>query len=105
MTGTDWGPYRAAIERAERVLGRPAPSPVRHDGRNGKARLNPELPEFMMGYDAGWVTAPEIWADSGLTDNAIRNAELKAIGNGVATPQAVLALRHLLSRNGVPSVR
>lgn len=101
----DWGPYTAAIRRAEGVLGRPAPPPVRYDGRNGKPRLNPELPEFMMGWPEGYVTDPAIWEGSGLTPNKVREAQLRAIGNGVATLQAVLALRHLLNREGVPNVR
>lgn len=94
VPGTDWGPYSAAIRRWEAVLGRPAPSPVRYDGKAGKARLNPELPEFMMGWPAGWVTDPEI----GLT----RAEQLKAAGNGVVPQQAAHALRTLLARPGVP---
>lgn len=94
--GTDWGPYTAAVSGWEAVLGRPAPSPVRMDGRAGNARLNPELTEWMMGWPAGWVTAPEI----GLT----RAEQLKACGNGVVPQQATAALRHLLSRPGVPAL-
>ena len=91
---TDWGPYQAAITRWEHVTGRPAPSPVRYDGKDGKARLNPELTEWMMGWPQGWVTAPEI----GLS----RAQQLKACGNGVVTRQAATALRELLARPGVP---
>lgn len=94
--GTDWGPYAAAVARWEAVLGRSAPSPVRMDGKGGKPRLNPELTEWMMGWPEGWVTAPEI----GLS----RAEQLKACGNGVVTLQAATALRHLLSRAGVPAV-
>lgn len=92
-----WGPYAAAIARWERVIGRPAPSPVRYDGRDGKPRLNPELTEWMMGWPEGWLTDPAI----GLT----RAEQLKACGNGVVTLQALAALLELLSRPGVPPVR
>lgn len=96
VPGADWGPYMAAVARWERVLGRPAPSPVRLDGKGGKARLNPELPEWMMGWPAGWVTDPAI----GLS----RAHQLKAAGNGVVPQQAAAALRELLSRPGVPAL-
>lgn len=93
---TDWGPYQAAITRWEHVTGRAAPSPVRYDGKDGKARLNPELTEWMMGWPQGWVTDPGI----GLS----RAQQLKACGNGVVTRQAATALRELLARPGVPSL-
>lgn len=93
---TDWGPYQAAITRWEHVTGRPAPSPVRYDGKDGKSRLNPELTEWMMGWPEGWVTAPEI----GIS----RAQQLKACGNGVVTRQAATALRELLARPGVPTL-
>lgn len=96
-SGTAWGPYRAAIERWERVLGRPAPAPVLHDGKGGKARLNAALCEFMMGWPAGHVTDPAI----GLS----RAEQLKACGNGVVPQQAAAALRELLARDGVPAIR
>ncbi|MCC4250760.1 DNA cytosine methyltransferase [Microbacterium testaceum] len=91
-----WGPYAAAIARWELVMGRPAPSPVRMDGKGGKARLNPELTEWMMGWPFGWVTASVI----GLS----RAEQLKACGNGVVTLQAIAALRIMLARPGVPAV-
>lgn len=93
---TDWGPYSAAISRWGDVRGQSAPAPVRMDGRGGKARLNPELTEWMMGWPAGWVTDPAI----GLS----RAEQLKACGNGVVPQQAAAALRELLSRPGVPSI-
>ncbi|WP_240742980.1 hypothetical protein [Microbacterium sp. K36] len=93
---TDWGPYEAAIHRWEQIIGRPAPAPVRHDGKGGKARLNPELTEWMMGWPAGWVTVPAI----GLS----RAEQLKACGNGVVPQQAAAALRLLLARPGVPAL-
>jgi DNA (cytosine-5)-methyltransferase 1 len=97
VPGADWGPYTAAVERWSAVTGRPAPSPVRNDGKGGKPRLNPELPEWMMGWPAGWVTDPAI----GLT----RAEQLKAAGNGVVPQQAAAALRMLLARPGVPPLQ
>jgi DNA (cytosine-5)-methyltransferase 1 len=97
VPGDTWGPYQGAVDRWARVIGRDAPSPVRPDGKAGKDRLNPELPEWMMGWPAGWVTDPAI----GLS----RAEQLKAAGNGVVPQQAAAALRVLLSREGVPPVR
>lgn len=89
LAATNWGPYAAAVERWEPVAGT-APSPVRHDGKGGKARLNPELPEWMMGLKRGHITAAEI----GLT----RAEQLKAAGNGVVPQQAEAATVELLTR-------
>ncbi|WP_052676625.1 hypothetical protein [Microbacterium trichothecenolyticum] len=97
VSDVDWGEYEPAIRQWEAVIGRPAPSPVRYDGRDGKPRLNPEFTEWMMGWPAGWLTDPVI----GLT----RAQALRAAGNGVVTLQARLAIRELLSREGVPRVR
>lgn len=94
--GADWGPYADAIRRWEAIVGRPAPAPVRFDGKGGKPRLNPELTEWMMGWPLGWVTAAAI----GLT----RAEQLKACGNGVVPQQAAAALRELLARPGVPAI-
>jgi DNA (cytosine-5)-methyltransferase 1 len=85
--GTDWGPYEAAIRRWEAVTGRQAPPPT-VPGRTGE-RLNPALPEFMMGIPQGWVTGVP-----GLS----RNVQLKLLGNGVVPRQAEMALRILLAR-------
>lgn len=93
---SSWGAYAAAIARWESVMGRPAPSAVRMDGKGGKARLNPELTEWMMGWPAGWVTA---------SAQLSRAEQLKACGNGVVPQQAAAALRMLLARPGVPAVR
>lgn len=82
---TDFGPYAAAVARWEQVLGRPAPSPT-EPGREGKPRLSPAFVEWMMGLPEGWVT------DTGIP----RNAQLKALGNGIVPQQAALALRLLL---------
>jgi site-specific DNA-cytosine methylase len=89
----DWGPYETAIRRWEAVTGRPAPAPT-VPGKTGQ-RLNPALPEWMMGLPAGWITEVP-----GLS----RNAQLKAAGNGVVPAQAELALRILLDRAGLTSL-
>jgi DNA (cytosine-5)-methyltransferase 1 len=67
------------------------------DGKGERARLNPELTEWMMGWDDGWVTDPAI--------SLTRPEQLKACGNGVVTLQAQYALRILLARPGVPAIR
>lgn len=83
---TNWGKFEPAIRRWELVLGRPAPSPTKPDGRDGAHRLSSAFTEWMMGVPEGWIT------DCGLK----RNEELKACGNGVVPQQAELALRILL---------
>lgn len=82
-----WGPYAAAIHRWEIRLGRLAPPPT-EPGKDGRHRLSPLAVEFMMGLPAGHVT------DTGIP----RNAQLKALGNGVVPQQAALALSMLLPR-------
>lgn len=86
----DWGIYTLAIRRWERVFGRPAPRPT-EPGRTGE-RLSPQFVEWMMGLPEGWVTDVP-----GLS----RNAQLKALGNGVVPAQAAMALRLLLERAGI----
>jgi DNA (cytosine-5)-methyltransferase 1 len=54
--------------------------------------LSPRFVEFMMGVPEGWVTDVP-----GLS----RNAQLKALGNGVVPQQAAMALRLLLDRSGI----
>lgn len=82
-TAEAFGPYAPAIQRWERVLGRPAPAPT-EPGKN-RPRLASKFVEFLMGLDDGHVT------DVGLT----RNQELKALGNGVVPQQGAAALAHL----------
>lgn len=83
---TSWGVYEPAIRRWE-ALTRPAPKPTSPDGKNGRDRLNPELPEWMMGYPAGWIT------------NVIgRAAAIKAAGNAVCPQQAYAAVEQLWGR-------
>lgn len=91
-----FGLFKAAIDRWQTVIGRPAPAPTRPTGMNGGQRLSPEFTEWMMGVPAGHITNPEIWAGGGLTDSQIRNAQLKACGNGVVPQQAALAVERLL---------
>lgn len=80
-----WGAYEPAITRWERIIGRPAPTPV-ETGPKGGARLSPRFVEWLMGLPAGHVTDVP-----GLS----RNAQLKALGNGVVPQQAALALKLL----------
>ena len=76
----EWGDYRPAIERWERVVGRVAPNPVDDD------KLSPHFVEWMMGLPRGWVSdhIPQ------------RTKALSCLGNGVVPQQAILAL-HLLT--------
>jgi DNA (cytosine-5)-methyltransferase 1 len=82
-----WGRYGDAIERWESILGRRAPSPTDPSPRGGN-RLAPRFVEWMMGLPAGHVTD---------VPGLDRNAQLKALGNGVVPQQAAAAIRHLLS--------
>jgi DNA (cytosine-5)-methyltransferase 1 len=84
--GLDWGQYAPAVQRWERILGRPAPAPTVAGARGGRV-LNPQLPEWMMGLPDGWITAVP-----GLS----RNAQLKLAGNGVCPQQAAAAFAHLI---------
>lgn len=81
----DWGIYTAAIQRWERVVGRPAPVP-RVVGPRGGLKLNPALPEWMQGFPAGWITD---------VPGMSVNDALKLAGNSVNPYQAVAALRWL----------
>lgn len=80
-----WGRFEPAIRQWEQIT-RPAPSPVKADGRDGNNRLSAEFAEWMMGLPQGWVTDVPIK----------RNSHLKALGNGVVPQQAEAALRILL---------
>lgn len=82
-----WGQYAGAIRRWELTIGRPAPSPTELTPK-GSQRLSPQFVEWMMGLPAGHVTAA-----AGVN----RNAQLKALGNGVVPQQAAAALRHMLA--------
>ncbi|MFI5809286.1 DNA cytosine methyltransferase [Streptomyces sp. NPDC051561] len=86
-----WGDYEPAIRRWETVLGRPHPWP-----NDDRGRLAPEFSEWMQGVPAGHVTS--VPAPPGMSAAALRNARLKALGNGVVPLQAEVALRLLLDR-------
>lgn len=87
-----WGPYAEAVARAERALGRAAPSPT-EPNRQGNPRLSARFAEWMMMLPDGWVTDPAI----GLS----RNQQLKLCGNGVVVQQAYYALSLLAPLIGV----
>ncbi|MDO5535855.1 MAG: hypothetical protein Q4F65_14555 [Propionibacteriaceae bacterium] len=82
-----WGDYGPAIARWEAVAGRRAPDPT-EPGPKGNPRLSPRFVEWLMGLDAGHV--------SGVPD-LTRNAQLKALGNGVVPQQAAAATRAFLA--------
>lgn len=80
----DWGQYGPAIARWEHATGRTAPWAV-----DDRGRLSPLFVEWLMGLPAGHVTdVPDL----------SRNAQLKALGNGVVPQQAEAAIRLLLDR-------
>lgn len=79
-----WGKYAEAVTLWEAITGIPAPEPT-VIGPKGGRRLNPALPEWMMGLRPGL-----------LTRRLDRNAALKAAGNGVV-PLAVAAAWDLLA--------
>ena len=89
----DWRAYGPAIRRWERILGRPAPRPV-----DDRGRLSARFVEWMMGLPEGHVC--DVPAPEGMTAAGLRNARLKALGNGVVRQQAAYALRLLLDRMG-----
>ena len=73
-----WGDYLPAVERWEHVTRRFAPNPTT-TGNTGRAVLNPQFVEWMMGLPAGWVTdVPGI----------SRTGQLHLLGNGVVPQQA-----------------
>lgn len=84
-----FGPYAAAVARWEQVVGRPAPEPT-EPAANGGRRLSPRFVEWMMGLRDGWVTQCGV----------PRNAQLKALGNGVVPHQAALAIMQLITGGG-----
>lgn len=80
----NWAQYADAVVLWEQITGMCAPTPT-VPGTKGGVRLNPALPEWMMGLPAGT-----------LTDHMARNDALKAAGNGVV-PLAVAAAWRMLS--------
>jgi DNA (cytosine-5)-methyltransferase 1 len=81
--GTDYGP---AIHRWTVITGRPAPAPT-EPGARGNRRLTPAFVEWLMGLPEGWVTGLDL----------PRAQQLKILGNGVVTRQAVEGYRRLLT--------
>jgi DNA (cytosine-5)-methyltransferase 1 len=84
-----WGEFAPAIERWEKIIGRPAPEPTLSDGQKGQQRLNAKFTEWLMGLPNGWITS------HGLN----RKDEIRMAGNGVVPQQAELALTMLLGGN------
>lgn len=83
--GDTWGKYEPAIRRWEWVT-RPPPSPTEPNTK-GNPRLAPAFPEWMQGFDDGWITA---------VPGISRNDQLRIIGNSVCPQQAESALRQLI---------
>ncbi len=81
----NWGRFEPAIRQWEQLT-RPAPHPVKADGKDGATRLSPEFAEWIMGLTQGWITGIDIK----------RNSQLKALGNGVVPQQAQVAIAYLL---------
>lgn len=84
--GTDYGP---AIRRWEAATGHLAPEPTEPGDGASNRRLNPAFSEWMLGLTPGHVTA---------VPGLDRNAQLRAIGNGVVWQQGAHALRLLHAR-------
>lgn len=84
----NWGDFTPAIERWEKILGRPAPEPTLPDGQKGQDRLSSKFTEWLMGIPEGWITGHGLH----------RKDEIKMAGNGVVPQQAKLALDILRSR-------
>jgi hypothetical protein len=80
--GVDYGP---AIHRWSVITGRPAPAPT-EPGARGNRRLTPQFVEWLMGCADGWVTDLDL----------PRAQQLKILGNGVVTRQAIEGYRRLL---------
>lgn len=83
LSRDDWAQFAPAVAHWENLT-RPAPAPSEPTGRGGGYRLAPELPEWMHGLPAGY-----------LTDHLDRPAALRLAGNGVCPPQAAWAIRTL----------
>ena len=96
----DWGDYGPAVEQWETILGRPHPWPT-----NDRGQLAAEFDEWMMGLPEGHICS--VPPAPGMTEANLRNARIKAAGNGVVWQQAAAATGLLLDRVGpeVPIVR
>jgi DNA (cytosine-5)-methyltransferase 1 len=87
----DWDDYGPAIARWETVLGRPHPWPT-----NDRGQLAAEFDEWMMGLPEGHLCS--VPPAPGMTEANLRNARIKAAGNGVVPLQAAVAVQLLLDR-------
>jgi DNA (cytosine-5)-methyltransferase 1 len=85
-TVVDWGVYDPAMQRWERLLGRPAPYPTQ-PGQHGRPVLAPAFVEHLMALPQGWIS------DLPLP----RTAKLRALGNGVVPAQAAYAVSLMLT--------
>lgn len=96
----EWGEYGPAVEQWETILGRPHPWPT-----NDRGQLAAEFDEWMMGCPEGHICS--VPPAPGMTEANLRNARIKAAGNGVVWQQAAAATRLLLDRVApeVPLVR
>lgn len=96
----DWRDYGPAVEQWETILGRPHPWPT-----NDRGQLAAEFDEWMMGLPEGHICS--VPPAPGMTEANLRNARIKAAGNGVVWQQAAAATRLLLDRVApeVPIVR
>jgi DNA (cytosine-5)-methyltransferase 1 len=83
VIGERYGRYAAAVELWQSVRGVPAPKPTMLNPK-GQWRLDPRLPEWMLGYPPGWIT-----------DLVGRLPALRLAGNGVV-PQVVAAVYPLI---------
>lgn len=83
VIGARYGRYAHAVALWEQLCAMPAPEPTMLNGK-GQWRLNPALPEWMMGYPPGWITAV-----------VGRGAALRGAGNGVV-PHVVAAVYPLI---------
>ena len=78
---TGWGEYAPAVNRHEKLVGRPAPQPAIKSA-SGSMRLNPSFVEWIMCLPENWV------CNQGLS----RRQELQALGNGVVPIQAAAGI-------------
>lgn len=95
----DWDRYGPAVERWEAILGRPHPRPT-----NDRGQLAAEFDEWMMGLPEGHLCS--VPPAPGMTEANLRNARIKAAGNGVVPMQSAAATALLLNRVApeVPSI-
>ena len=81
-----WGRYEDCVRRWERVFGMLAPEPT-EPCRSERPRLSARFVEWLMGLPSGWVSD---------VPGVSYSAQIRALGNGVCPPQALVALMHLL---------